>query len=60
MDEEGKRRESEGINRPLKLRPVTTSQLAKCIRKGFQIDKIKVGYANSKENFVSLENIHVI
>lgn len=37
MDEEGKRQEIQGILRPLKLRSVTTSQLAKYIRKRCQI-----------------------
>jgi len=60
MNEEGKRQEIQGILRPLKLRLVTTSKLAKCIRKGCQIYAIQVGYTNSKEKFVSLENMPVV
>lgn len=60
MDEEGKRQEIQGIIRSLKLRLVTTSQLEKCIRKGCHIYAIQVGYTNSKEKFVSLENIPVV
>jgi len=60
MDEEGKRQEIQGILRPLKFRPVTASQLAKCIKKGCQIYEIQVGYANIKEKFSSLEGILVI
>lgn len=43
MDEEGKRKEIQGILRPIKLGPLTTSQLAKCIRKRCQIYAIQVG-----------------
>lgn len=60
MDEEGITWEIQGIQRPLKLRPVTTSQLEKRITKGFQINAIQVGYTNSKENSLSLENILVV
>lgn len=60
MDEEGIRQKNQGIQRPLKLRPVTTSQLAKCIRKGCQIYAIQVGYPNSREKSVTLENIPMV
>jgi len=60
MDEKGKRQKIQGLLRPLKLRPLTTSQLAKCIRKGCQIYAIQVGYTNSKEKSVSLENIPMV
>lgn len=50
----------QGILRPIKLRPITASQLEKCIRKACQIYEIQVGYANSKEKSSSLENILAI
>ena len=39
---------------------MTTSKLAKCIRKGCQVYAIQVGYVESKDKSVSLENIPVI
>jgi len=60
VNEEGIREEIQGIQRPLKLRPVTTSEFTKCIQKGCQIYAIQVGYSNSKENNVTLKNIPVV
>lgn len=50
----------QGIKWPVQLRSITTSQLAKFIRKGSQIYAIQVGYANSKDKTTTLENIPVI
>lgn len=50
----------QGIKRPVQLRPITASQLAKCIKKRCQIYVIQVGYANSKDKAATLENILVI
>lgn len=44
----------------MQIIPVTTSQLEKCIKKGCYIYAIQVGYADSKEKFVALENLPVI
>eukprot|EP00253_Pinus_taeda_P003334 PITA_03334 len=60
MDEYGLRQKIQGILRPLKIRPVTASQLAKCIQKGFRIYAIQVGYINSTEKYGTLENIPVV
>lgn len=49
-----------GIKRKVQIRPITASQLAKCIRKGCQIYAIQVGYANSKDKTTTLGNILVI
>jgi len=59
-DELGIKQEMQWIKRPVQIRPITASQLAKCIRKGCQIYAIQVGYANSKDKTTTLENISVI
>ena len=50
----------QGIKRLVQVRPITTSQLARCIRKGCQIYAIQVGYANFKDKTAILDNILVI
>lgn len=59
-DDKGERQEMQGIQKPLQIRPVTTSQIAKCIRKGYHIFAIQVGYADPKEKYAVLEDILVI
>ena len=60
QDEKRERQEMEGIQKALQIRPITTSQLAKCIRKGFQIYAIQVGFIESKDKFDTFENIPVV
>lgn len=59
-DELGTRQEMQGIRRPVQVRPITASQLAKCIRKGCHIYAIQVGYANLKHKTTTLDNIPMI
>ena len=58
--EYGSCKEIQGIKKPLQLRPITTSQMSKCIRKGCQLYAIQVGFANSKEKTPMMENIPVV
>lgn len=44
----------------MKLHPITSSQLGKCIRNGFVIYLVQVGYSNSKYKIITLENIHIV
>jgi len=44
----------------VQVRPITTSQLAKCIRNGCQIYAIQVGYVDSKDKTVTLDNLPII
>lgn len=50
----------QGIKRPMQVRPITASQLEKCIKKGCQIYAIQVGYADSKDKIATLDDIPVI
>lgn len=50
----------QGIKRPVKIRPITATQLAKCIRKRCHIYAIQVGYADSKDKTATLDGIPVI
>eukprot|EP00253_Pinus_taeda_P017453 PITA_17453 len=59
-DQQGNRKEMQGIKRPVQVRPITANQLVKCVRKGCQVYAIQVGYANSKDKTASLNNISVI
>ena len=59
-DELGEKQGMQGIMRPVQIRPITASQLAKCIRKGCHIYAIQVGYSNSKDKTATLESIPVI
>ena len=49
-----------GIKKPLQLCPITTTQLGKCIKKGCQLYAIHVGFTNSKDKTLMLENIRVV
>jgi len=42
------------------LHPIIASQPGKCIRKGYQIYDVQVGFTNSKNKMTSLENILII
>ena len=44
----------------MQIRPITASQLAKCIRKKCQVYAIQVGYASSKDKASTLEGIPVV
>eukprot|EP00253_Pinus_taeda_P015904 PITA_15904 len=59
-DQQGNSKEVQGIKRPVQVRPITANQLVKCIRKGYQVYAIQVGFANSKDKTASLNNIPVI
>eukprot|EP00253_Pinus_taeda_P030332 PITA_30332 len=59
-DQHGARKEMQGIKRPVQVRPITATQLAKCIRYGRQIYAIQVGYADSKDRTATLDNIPII
>eukprot|EP00253_Pinus_taeda_P011347 PITA_11347 len=59
-DELGIQQELQGVKRLVLVRPVTASQLGKCIKKKCQIYAIQVGYADSKDKTTMLENIPVI
>eukprot|EP00253_Pinus_taeda_P028227 PITA_28227 len=59
-DQQGARKEMQGIKRPVQVRPITATQLEKCIRKGCQIYAIQVGYADSKDKISTLYSIPVI
>eukprot|EP00253_Pinus_taeda_P036311 PITA_36311 len=53
-DDHGEQQELQGIKHPVQIRPITATQLAKCIRKKCQIYAIQVGYANQKEKTTTL------
>eukprot|EP00253_Pinus_taeda_P011485 PITA_11485 len=59
-DQQGNRKEMQGIKQPVQVRPITANQLIKCIRKGCQVYAIQVGYANSKDKSISLHSIPII
>eukprot|EP00253_Pinus_taeda_P011491 PITA_11491 len=59
-DQDGHRKEIQGIQRPMQIRPITATQLAKCIRKGCQLYAIQVGFADSKGKAAALDNIPVV
>ena len=50
----------QGIKKPLQLRPITTSQMGKCMRKGCELYAIPVGFTNSKVNALMFENIPIV
>eukprot|EP00253_Pinus_taeda_P020750 PITA_20750 len=60
QDELGDQQEIQGILKPVQVRPITASQLAKCIRKKCQIYAVQVGFASSENNESTLENIPVV
>jgi len=60
QDEVGEGHEIQGVQKPLQLRPITISQLAKCIKKSCEVYEIQVRYVDSKYKSISLGNIPVI
>eukprot|EP00253_Pinus_taeda_P026215 PITA_26215 len=59
-DDSGQQQELQGIKHPVQIRPITASQLAKCLRKKCQIYAIQVGYADQKGKVSALDNIPVV
>eukprot|EP00253_Pinus_taeda_P019771 PITA_19771 len=59
-DQQGNRKEMQGIKRPVQVRPITANQLVKCVRKGCQVYTIQVGYENSKDKTASLNSIPIV
>eukprot|EP00253_Pinus_taeda_P030851 PITA_30851 len=59
-DQQGNKKEMQGIKQPVQVRPITTNQLIKCIQKRCQVYAIQVGYANSKDKSISLNSIPII
>eukprot|EP00253_Pinus_taeda_P012702 PITA_12702 len=59
-DDLGQQQELQGIKHLVQIRPITASQLAKCLRKKCQIYAIQVGYANQKDKMSALGNIPVV
>eukprot|EP00253_Pinus_taeda_P033503 PITA_33503 len=59
-DDRGEQQELQGIRHPVQIRPITASQLAKCIKKKCQIYAIQVGYANQKDKTAMLGSIPVV
>eukprot|EP00253_Pinus_taeda_P009990 PITA_09990 len=59
-DQQGNRKEMQGIKQPVQVRPITANQLIKCIRKRCQVYAIQVGYVNSNDKSISLNSIPII
>ena len=60
LNEEGVRQEVQGVKIPLKLRPITSSQQEKSIRKGCQFYEVKVGNRNPKGMISTLGNLPIV
>eukprot|EP00253_Pinus_taeda_P014588 PITA_14588 len=60
QDQQGNRKEMQGIKQPVQVRPITANQLIKSIRKGCQVYAIQVGYVDSKDKSASLTSIPII
>eukprot|EP00253_Pinus_taeda_P012699 PITA_12699 len=59
-DDAGIEQEMQGIKRPVQIRPITASQLAKCIQNRCQVYAIQVGYAETKNKGNPLEHLPII
>eukprot|EP00253_Pinus_taeda_P006115 PITA_06115 len=59
-DEAGIEQDMQGIKRPVQIRPITASQLAKCIWNRCQVYAIQAGYAETKNKENPLEHLPVI
>eukprot|EP00253_Pinus_taeda_P017026 PITA_17026 len=59
-DQQGNKKEMQGIKQPVQVCPITTNQLIKFIRKRCQVYAIQVVYANSKDKSISLNSIPII
>jgi len=58
--EQGVEKEIQGIQKPVQIRPITTSQLVRSVRNKCQIYAIQVGYTGSKDKSTTVENIPVV
>lgn len=56
----GSRQEIQEIKRPINIKPITTLDLGKCIRKGCQMYVGLVGYNNSNDKTTTLEHILIL
>eukprot|EP00253_Pinus_taeda_P035941 PITA_35941 len=59
-DDLGQQQELQGIKHPVQIRPITASQLAKCLRKKCEIYAIQVGYANQKDKVSAIDSIPIV
>eukprot|EP00253_Pinus_taeda_P021805 PITA_21805 len=59
-DDLGQQQELQGIKHHVQIRPITASQLAKCLKKKCQIYAIQVGYPNQKDKISALDGIPVV
>lgn len=59
-DELGNEKEIQGILKPVQIRPITASQLAKSIRKKCQIYAVQVGYAKSEDKIAAMGSITIV
>eukprot|EP00253_Pinus_taeda_P027708 PITA_27708 len=56
----GNKQEIEGILKPVQVRPITASQLAKCIGKKCQIYAVQVGLTGAKDKGSIMDDIPVV
>eukprot|EP00253_Pinus_taeda_P006607 PITA_06607 len=59
-DELGMGKEIQGIQKPVQIRPITASQLVKCIRNKCQIYTVQVGFADSVDKAATVKDIPVV
>eukprot|EP00253_Pinus_taeda_P031475 PITA_31475 len=59
-DELGMGKEIQGIQKPVQIRPITASQLVKCIRNKCQIYAVQVGFAGSVDKAATVKDIPVV
>eukprot|EP00253_Pinus_taeda_P005263 PITA_05263 len=59
-DQHGVRKELQGIRRLVQIRPITATQLEKCIQKRCQIYAVQVGYADSRDKIATIDSIPMI
>eukprot|EP00253_Pinus_taeda_P017239 PITA_17239 len=59
-DELGMGKEIQGIQKPVQIRPITASQLVKCIRNKCQIYAVQVGFADSVDKAATVKDIPVV
>eukprot|EP00253_Pinus_taeda_P007451 PITA_07451 len=59
-DELGVGKEIQGIQKPVQIRPITASQLVKCIRNKCQIYAVQVGFAYSVDKVATVKDIPVV
>eukprot|EP00253_Pinus_taeda_P026214 PITA_26214 len=59
-DELGMGKEIQGIQKPVQIRPITASQLVKCIRNKCQIYAVQVGFADSVDKVAIVKDIPIV